>query len=86
MPFILFVGIFSCEKKSMVSAPFNTSPTPCARRTNLLEKYFTHVFLCLSRLIRSSDPPFSSSTIDFPEYRDTGGLSCPLVFYGIGVQ
>ena len=50
----------------MVSITFTLSPTPCFRCPNLLEKYFTHVFLCLSCFIRclhSSDSPSSSSVI-----------------------
>ena len=52
----------------MVSAPLNISPTPYARHPNSLAKYFTHVFLCLSRLIMclySSDSPVLSLMIEF---------------------
>ena len=68
MSFLLYVGILSCNSKKMVLEHFTMSPSPCVRRPNSLEKYFTHLFLCLSCFIRclySSDSPVSSLMIYF---------------------
>ena len=52
----------------MVSVPFTLSPTTCSMHPKSLEKKFTHVFLCLLRLIGclySSDSPVLSLMIEF---------------------
>ena len=40
-----------CTRKNVVPLPFTQSLAPCSWCPNSLEKYFTHVFLCLSCLL-----------------------------------
>ena len=66
--FLLYVGVFSYVTRKRVLVSFTLSPTPCTIHPNSLSKYSTHVFLCLSHLIRrlySRDAPVSLLIIDF---------------------
>ena len=61
----------------MVVVPFTLSPSPCSRRTNLLVKYFTHVFLCfkiLFGLYIQVTPLFHRQLLYFTEYLYTCGI------------